>query len=104
MDVMEHTGQINANQSSNDEEFQSLVVIEFSRKISQPSVEWILKKITGPKLNGGMELWACTVLDQNLGVNYRNNYTILYMLTCMVEREKIAKWSGSNACIRYICM
>jgi len=84
---MDQTGQANANQSNNDEEFQSLVVVEFSHKIPQPSVEWILKKITGPKSRGGMELLACTVLDQNLGVNYLN-YCKMCMLSGKRERAR----------------
>lgn len=50
------------------ENFETLVVIEFSCKLPPPSVDWILKKITDPRAKGGAELLACTIVDQNLGV------------------------------------
>ena len=53
-----------------DVQFKTLVVIEFSKKIPHPTMEWILSKIKMPRSQGGGELLARTALDDDGEVSH----------------------------------
>jgi len=56
---------INANLSNEDGMFDTLVILEFSRKVPPPAIQWILDKIKLPKAKGGSELQVCPIVAEN---------------------------------------
>lgn len=70
----------NTNRDRDDNNFQSLVVIEFAHGLSAQTVEWILQKITDGQAVGGAELLACSAWDQNIGVNTLGNRSLSLLL------------------------
>ena len=47
----------------------SLVVLEFQHTLPQASVEWLIKKLKAKKSEGGAELDACIVVNDDLVSN-----------------------------------
>ena len=60
---------IPASSTANTDDFESLVVLQFSEKVSHETVEWLLGKIQGSRYEGGAELQARTVFDEKKKVS-----------------------------------
>lgn len=84
----------NTNRDRDDNNFQSLVVIEFAHGLSAQTVEWILQKITDGQAVGGAELLACSAWDQNIGeslVHIGASSSRLLMAAELMEIKKYYK-------------
>jgi len=55
----------NKNENNDENQFDSLVVLEFSLKVPPPAIQWIIDKIKLLKSKGGGELLVCPIVDEN---------------------------------------
>jgi len=58
------------NSNTNNELFDTLVILEFSVKVPPPAIQWIVDKIKLLKSKGGGELQVCPIVDENYEVCY----------------------------------
>ena len=59
------TDVLNVNVNNEENQFDSLVILEFSLKVPPPAIQWILDKIKLLKSKGGSELLICPIVDEN---------------------------------------
>ena len=78
----EITDQITPGSDCQKRPWETLVIIEFSNKIPPETVRWITSKITSLRKNGGGEMLATTVLDDDgeVGVNHHAWETHMWVI------------------------
>jgi len=74
--------EVNVNVNNDANQFDSLVILEFSLKVPPPAIQWILDKIALVKSKGGSELLCCPIVDANHEVC--STLLLLQMLTYFI--------------------